>query len=75
MIERLLALAGLALASPAAARTYDLRATPQTVAWGHYDATDKPVLTIQSDDTMVIHTLLTSNPARLENAVVAPQDM
>ncbi len=48
------------------------RATPQTVAWGHYDATDKPVLTIRSGDTVVIHTLLTNSPASLEKAGVAP---
>ena len=72
---RLFLLATLAIASPAAAKTYELQATPQTVAWGHYDAADKPALTIQSGDTVVIHTLLTSSPTRLEKASVAPQDV
>lgn len=72
---RILLLALAALSVPAAAKTYDLPATPQTVAWGHYDATDKPVLTIASGDTVVIHTLLTSSPTRLEKAGVAPQDV
>ena len=72
---RLLMLAVLGLATPAAAKTYELQATPQTVAWGHYDASDKPALTIKSGDTVVIHTLLTSSPTRLEKAGVAPQDV
>lgn len=72
---RALILASLAVAAPAAAETYDLRPTPQTVAWGHYDATDKPVLTIRSGDTVVIHTLLTSSPTRLEKAGVAAKDV
>ena len=68
-------LAALALASPAAARTFELKVTPQTVTWGHYDAADKPVLTIRSGDTVVIHTLLTNSPAGLEKAGVAPADI
>jgi acetamidase/formamidase len=72
---RLTLLAALALASPAAAETYELKATPQTVAWGHYDAADAPVLTIKSGDTVVIHTLLTNSPAGLEKAGVAPADV
>ncbi|MES3045662.1 acetamidase/formamidase family protein [Sphingomonas faeni] len=73
MTMRYLILAALAsVATPAGAATYELKATPQTVAWGHYDATDKPVLTIRSGDTVVIHTLLTNSPAGLEKAGVAP---
>lgn len=60
------------LATPAIAATHQLKPTPQTVAWGHYDAASKPVLTIRSGDTVVMHTLLTSNPAALERAGVAP---
>ncbi len=73
---RMLLLAALAFApSLAAAATHDLPATPQTVAWGHYDARDTPVLTIKSGDTVVIHTLLTNSPAGLEKAGVAPADI
>ncbi|RYY07301.1 MAG: acetamidase, partial [Alphaproteobacteria bacterium] len=54
------------------AATYELKATPHTVAWGHYDATDKPVLTVKSGDTVVIHTLLTNSPTGLEKAGVDP---
>jgi acetamidase/formamidase len=70
-----LGMIGLALASPVAAKTYDLPVTPQTVAWGHYDASSKPVLTIASGDTVVVHTLLTNSPAGLEKAGVAPADV
>lgn len=72
---RLAILAALTIATPAMARTYDLKPTPATVAWGHYDATDTPVLTIRSGDTVVIHTLLTNSPAGLEKAGVAPGDV
>ncbi|MCP4025854.1 MAG: acetamidase/formamidase family protein [Sphingomonas sp.] len=72
---RVLFLAGLLVAAPVSAKTYDLPATPQTVAWGHYDATDKPALTIKSGDTVVVHTLLTSSPTRLEKSGVAAQDV
>ncbi len=65
-------LAALLLATPATAATFELKPTPQTVAWGHYDASSKPVLTIQSGDTVVIHTLLTNSPTGLEKAGVAP---
>ena len=72
---RILFVAALAFATPALAETFDLKPTPQTVAWGHYDASDKPVLTIKSGDTVVIHTLLTNSPAGLEKAGVAPADV
>ncbi len=64
-----------ALGPPARAATYDLPATPATVAWGNYDAEAKPVLTVRSGDTVVFHTLLTSSPTALEKAGVAPADV
>ena len=72
---RLPLLAALVLAGPAFAATHHLKPTPQTVAWGHYDAADKPVLTIRSGDTVVMHTLLTNSPIGLERAGVAPHDI
>ena len=60
---------------PAVAKTFELVPTPQTVAWGHYDATVKPVLTVRSGDTVVVHTLLTNSPAGLAKAGVAPADI
>ncbi|WP_242139295.1 MULTISPECIES: acetamidase/formamidase family protein [unclassified Sphingomonas] len=71
----LAAVMGLIVAAPLAARTVDLPATPTTVAWGHYDATSKPVLTIDSGDTVIVHTLLTNSPTGLEKAGVAPADV
>ncbi|HEY0435967.1 MAG TPA: acetamidase/formamidase family protein [Phenylobacterium sp.] len=55
--------------------TYTLEATPSTVAWGNYDATARPVLTVKSGDTVVFHTLLTNNPAGLERNGVAPANV
>ena len=69
------ALGALLFAAPALAERYELKATPQTVAWGHYDAADKPVLTVKSGDTVVMHTLLTNSPTGLERAGVAPADV
>jgi len=74
-MRKSLALAAALLAGSARAATVDLPATPQTVAWGHYDATSKPVLTIKSGDTVVVHTLLTNSPTGLERAGVAPADI
>ncbi|MBW6525030.1 acetamidase/formamidase family protein [Sphingomonas sp. RHCKR47] len=68
-------LAAATLPNIVQARTFELRATPETVAWGHYDAADKPVLTIRSGDTVVIHTLLTNSPAGLKKAGVDPKQI
>lgn len=72
---KFVALACALLAGSSEAATVDLPATPQTVAWGHYDATSKPSLTIKSGDTVVVHTLLTNSPAGLEKAGIAPVDV
>src|SRR5215468_2576215 len=48
---------------------------PETVAYGYYDAAAKPVLRVASGDTVVVRTLLTSTPERLEKAGVAPADV
>lgn len=68
-------LAATILATPTRAATYTLEATPQTVAWGNYDAAAKPVLRIRSGDTVVFHTLLTNSPTGLEKAGVAAADV
>jgi acetamidase/formamidase len=72
---RLLPFAAVLLAGPAMAASYDLQATPQTVAWGNYDPAGKPVLTVKSGDIVVVHTLLTNSPTGLERAGVAPADV
>jgi acetamidase/formamidase len=42
------------------------------VAWGYYDAKAVPVLRVSSGDTVVVDTLITSSPKRLEEAGVPP---
>ncbi|WP_201783345.1 acetamidase/formamidase family protein [Hymenobacter sp. AT01-02] len=73
----LLATSARAQASAGAAKagkptTHQLKPTPSTVAWGFYDAAAKPVLRIKSGDKVEVQTLITSSPARLEGAGVAP---
>ena len=53
-------------------RTHRLMPSPRTVAWGFYDAAATPVLRIASGDVVVVGTLITSSPERLEGAGVAP---
>ena len=59
-------------ANAAAPQKFVLQATPQTVAWGYYDAAATPVMHIHSGDTVEFHTLLTNSPAGLERAGVPP---
>ncbi len=58
-----------------AARTHQLKATPRTVAWGHYNAKTPPVLRIKPGDAVDVHTLITNSPARLERAGVPPDQV
>lgn len=53
---------------PVAAKTYSLLPTPQTVAWGWYDAAGKPVLTVNSGDEVVVRALSTCSPTSLVRA-------
>jgi len=57
-----------------AQKTYQLKATSKTIAWGYYDAAAPPVLRIQSGDTVEIQTV-SGNPARLESAGVPPDQI
>lgn len=59
----------------AATTTYTLKATPKTVAWGHYDASTPPVLRIKSGDTVEVQTLITTSPKRLEDAGLPPEQV
>src|ERR1051326_8837019 len=66
-----LALTGaLAAQSP---KTHRLLATPETIAYGWYDAAGKPVLRIASGDIIDVDTLLTNTPSGLRRAGV-PED-
>ncbi len=58
---------------PPDGRTHQLKATPKTVAWGHYDAKTPPVLRIKPGDAVEVQTLITNSPARLERAGVPPE--
>ena len=54
---------------------HSLPATPETVAWGHYDPSSPPVLRVRSGDIVDIGTLITNSPERLEAAGVAPDEI
>ena len=56
-------------------RTHRLEATPATVAYGHYWAETRPVLTIESGDIIDVDTLLTSTPNALEKAGVPASEV
>src|ERR1700730_18060711 len=49
------------------AAEHKLRASPETLAWGYYWAGAKPVLTVQSGDTVEIQAV-SGNPDNLERA-------
>ncbi|MGH9393747.1 MAG: acetamidase/formamidase family protein, partial [Terriglobales bacterium] len=65
----LAALAAVALSAQTA--PVHLAVSSKTVAWGHYWAGDKPVLTVQPGATVVVDTLLTNSPAGLARNGVA----
>jgi acetamidase/formamidase len=76
LVQLLLVISAFAMAqtppqpSPPAAgpQKYTLKAAPNTVAWGYYDAAASPVLRIHSGDTVEFDTLITNSPAGLEKA-------
>jgi acetamidase/formamidase len=57
------------------AADYTLKATPQTVVWGYYWSAAKPVLTIQSGDTVTIQAMATYSPTSLRNGGVKEEDI
>jgi acetamidase/formamidase len=60
---------------PPGAKLHVLKPTPKTVVWGYYDASSKPVLTIQSGDTVEIQTLLAGSPERLRSAFLPAEEI
>ena len=54
---------------------YTLEPSPSTVIWGNYWSENKPVLTVKSGDFVKVHTLITSNPERLQASGVAPEQI
>jgi len=71
----LLFLLGAAAAPLAAQHFHRLPAAPASVAYGYYSAAATPVLRIASGDTVLVETLITNRPDRLEAAGVAPADV
>jgi acetamidase/formamidase len=63
------------LAQSPKTKTHRLEATPDTVAYGYYDAAAKPVLRIASGDIIDVDTLITNTPRGLERAGVKPEDI
>ena len=72
--SRLLAgtIAALCCASANAQVTHTLMPSPQTVHVGHFSAAIKPVLTIDSGDTVVIETAAALDPAEVDASGVIP---
>jgi acetamidase/formamidase len=68
------ALCAVVVAQPAAREqqpaTHRLEATPETIAYGWYDAAGTPVLRVKSGDIIDVDTLLTNTPAGLARAGV-----
>jgi acetamidase/formamidase len=56
----------LSVAAPAA--DYQLKTTPQTLAWGYYWADAKPALTVKSGDTVEVECVSVGNPQTLMRA-------
>jgi acetamidase/formamidase len=74
--KSLLVLSAIVLSLSAAQRapvTHRLEATPNTIAYGWYDAAGTPVLRIASGDIIDVDTLLTNSPQGLRRAGV-PED-
>jgi acetamidase/formamidase len=68
--------AGVSPAGTASAsHVHTLMPSPTTVAFGYYDAAAAPVLRVESGDEVVVGTLITSSPTRLEQVGVAPNDI
>jgi acetamidase/formamidase len=68
-----LAVSAFSAQQPQGPKTYSLKPTPKTVAWGYYDATTPPALRVQSGDTVEVQTLLAGvSPAQLEAAGLPP---
>jgi acetamidase/formamidase len=57
------------------AADYNLKATPQTVVWGYYWSAARPVLTIQSGDTVTVQAMATYSPTSLRNGGIKEEDI
>ena len=76
MRRTILGLLSIALSTTAEAqRVHTLMPAPNTVAFGYYDAAATPVLRVQSGDEVIVGTMITSSPTRLEQVGVKPADV
>jgi acetamidase/formamidase len=76
MRRTILGLVFIALSTTAEAqRVHTLMPAPNTVAFGYYDAAATPVLRVQSGDEVIVGTMITSSPTRLEQVGVKPADV
>ena len=76
MRRTFLGLVFIALSTTAnAQRVHTLMPAPNTVAFGYYDAAATPVLRVRSGDEVVVGTMITSSPTRLEQVGVKPADV
>jgi acetamidase/formamidase len=73
MMRRLIVLT-IAITAALSAADHKLKVSPETLAWGYYWAGAKPVLTVQSGDTVEIQTV-SGNPATLEAAGLGPDQI
>src|ERR1051325_4859468 len=62
-------------ATCAYAADFQLKASPSTVVWGYYWSAAKPVLKIQSGDTVEIQTMTTGSPTSMVNAGLKESDV
>ena len=74
MIQRYI-LCGVIAAASVQAAEYKLLVSPETTAWGYYWAEAKPVLTIKSGDIVEVQTDEDTDPARLEELGVPPNQI
>ncbi len=70
-IAIVLVIASASAQQPRGQTTHSLKPTPQTIAWGYYDASTPPALRVQSGDTVEIQTV-SGRPAQLEAAGLPP---
>ena len=68
-------LSTLALSLHAQQRTHDLRLIPENVHWGYYDGRLKPVLRINSGDTVRVETMVARGLERLRLAGVTDEEI
>ena len=68
-------LAAAAVALPQSPRTHELKLLPENVHWGYYDATVKPVLRVDSGDTIRVETMVARGLQRLRAAGVPEEEI